>query len=32
MHAAHNFLCIWDDHEVEDNYADGRPSPTLSRG
>jgi alkaline phosphatase D len=26
MHAAHNFLCIWDDHEVEDNYADGQPS------
>ena len=26
MHAAHNFLCVWDDHEVEDNYADGLPS------
>ena len=21
MHAAHPFLSVWDDHEVEDNYA-----------
>ena len=27
MHAAHNFLCVWDDHEVEDNYADGDQLP-----
>ena len=27
MHAAHNFISVWDDHEVEDNYADGQPSP-----
>jgi alkaline phosphatase D len=27
MHAAHNFISVWDDHEVEDNYADGKPSP-----
>jgi alkaline phosphatase D len=26
MHAAHPFLSIWDDHEVEDNHADGQPS------
>jgi alkaline phosphatase D len=26
MHAAHPFLSIWDDHEVEDNHADGNPS------
>ncbi|MGA9371676.1 MAG: alkaline phosphatase D family protein [Solirubrobacterales bacterium] len=26
MHAAHPFLSVWDDHEVEDNYADGKPS------
>ena len=26
MHAAHPFLAIWDDHEVEDNYAGGPPS------
>jgi alkaline phosphatase D len=26
MHANHNFLSVWDDHEVEDNYADGLPS------
>ena len=26
MHAAHPFLAVWDDHEVEDNYADGQPS------
>ena len=26
MHAAHNFVSVWDDHEVEDNYADGLAS------
>jgi alkaline phosphatase D len=26
MHAKHPFLSVWDDHEVEDNYADGQPS------
>jgi alkaline phosphatase D len=26
MHAAHPFLAVWDDHEVEDNHADGQPS------
>lgn len=26
MHAAHPFLSVWDDREVEDNYADGQPS------
>jgi alkaline phosphatase D len=26
MHAAHPFLAVWDDHEVEDNRADGSPS------
>jgi alkaline phosphatase D len=26
MHGAHPFLAVWDDHEVEDNYADGQPS------
>ena len=26
MHAAHPFLAVWDDHEVEDNRADGQPS------
>jgi alkaline phosphatase D len=25
MHAAHAFIPIWDDHEVEDNWAAGRP-------
>jgi alkaline phosphatase D len=24
MHAAHPSLSVWDDHEVENNYADGR--------
>jgi len=32
MHAAHNFLCVWDDHEVEDNYADGNPSSHAQPG
>lgn len=26
MHAAHPFVSVWDDHEVEDNHADGKPS------
>jgi alkaline phosphatase D len=26
MHAAHPFIAVWDDHEVEDNHADGQPS------
>jgi alkaline phosphatase D len=26
MHEAHPFLSVWDDHEVEDNYADGHSS------
>jgi alkaline phosphatase D len=26
MHAAAPFISIWDDHEVEDNHADGSPS------
>jgi alkaline phosphatase D len=30
MHAAHPFLSVWDDHEVEDNYADGKPSPAQA--
>ena len=25
MHAAHSFVAIWDDHEVEDNYAGDDP-------
>jgi len=25
MRAAHSMMAIWDDHEVEDNYAHGRP-------
>ena len=25
MHAAHPFVAIWDDHEVEDNYAGSNP-------
>jgi alkaline phosphatase D len=25
MHAAHPFVAIWDDHEVEDNWAGGLP-------
>jgi alkaline phosphatase D len=39
MHAAHPFVAIWDDHEVEDNWAGGLPGdaadnrriPFLSR-
>ena len=25
MHAQHSFVGIWDDHEVEDNYAGANP-------
>jgi alkaline phosphatase D len=32
MHQNNNFLCVWDDHEVEDNYADGQPSPHAQAG
>jgi alkaline phosphatase D len=30
MHAAHPFISVWDDHEVEDNHADGKPSSAQS--
>jgi alkaline phosphatase D len=30
MHAAHPFVSVWDDHEVEDNHADGNPSSAQS--
>lgn len=39
MHAAYPFLAVWDDHEVEDNYAgnvsdpqNGGPNETKSHG
>ncbi len=32
MHAAHPFLAVWDDHEVEDNYADGLASSRAEDG
>ncbi len=32
MHAAHSFVSIWDDHEVEDNYAGDRPSSAAAEG
>lgn len=32
MHAAHPFVAIWDDHEVEDNYAGERPSSAAAEG
>jgi alkaline phosphatase D len=32
MHAAHNFVAVWDDHEVEDNYADGLASSHAEPG
>jgi alkaline phosphatase D len=32
MHAAHNFVSVWDDHEVEDNYADDQPSSHAQPG
>ncbi len=30
MHAAHPFVAIWDDHEVEDNYAGSKRDPAKS--
>jgi alkaline phosphatase D len=30
MHAAHAFLSIWDDHEVEDNYAGDEPDSAAT--
>ncbi|MGI8727585.1 MAG: alkaline phosphatase D family protein [Solirubrobacterales bacterium] len=32
MHAAHPFVSIWDDHEVEDNYAGDQPSSAAEEG
>jgi alkaline phosphatase D len=32
MHTAHNFVSVWDDHEVEDNYADGLASSHAQPG
>ncbi len=32
MHAAYNFVAVWDDHEVEDNYADGLASSNAQPG
>ena len=32
MHASHPFLSMWDDHEVEDNYAGDRPSSNAEEG
>jgi alkaline phosphatase D len=32
MHASHNFVAVWDDHEVEDNYADGLASSHAQPG
>ena len=32
MHAKHAFLSIWDDHEVEDNYAGDQASPAAEDG
>ena len=31
MHAAHPFVAIWDDHEVEDNYAGSRPGEATQQ-
>jgi len=31
MHAAHPFLAIWDDHEVEDNYAGAGPGDATQQ-
>ncbi len=31
MHAAHPFAAIWDDHEVEDNYAGGNPGEATQQ-
>jgi alkaline phosphatase D len=30
MHAAHPFVAIWDDHEVEDNYAGDKRDPAKT--
>ena len=30
LHAAHPFVAIWDDHEVEDNYAADKRDPAKS--
>lgn len=30
MHQAHPFVAIWDDHEVEDNYAGQQPDATQN--
>ena len=32
MHARHPFLAVWDDHEVEDNYAGDMASPNAEEG
>ena len=32
MHAAHNFVSVWDDHEVEDDFADGLASSHAQPG
>ena len=32
MHAAHPFVAIWDDHEVEDNYAGDQASSAAEEG
>ncbi len=32
MQGNHPFVTIWDDHEVEDNYAGNRPSPAAAEG
>ena len=30
MHAAHAFVSVWDDHEVEDNYAGDQPDSAAT--
>ncbi|WP_372789719.1 alkaline phosphatase [Paraconexibacter sp.] len=30
LHAAHPFIAVWDDHEVEDNYAADKRDPAKS--
>jgi len=32
MHANHPFVAVWDDHEVEDNYAGDMPSSAAEEG
>jgi alkaline phosphatase D len=32
MHANHPFVAVWDDHEVEDNYAGDVPSSAAEEG